>query len=390
MGLDFQKDGPMLQSVSKLKMKIFVHHIAARLFLPVAAAVMFLQTSAPAQPADRFSYFIGLDRFANFTKTQGETPDEVVLTSPIFEVPINWNELVPSWNADAPKGSYLKVEVRGVYPDHTTKYYHLGVWSPDDSKVARQSVRGQRDADGNVSTDTLILNRHGAGAQIRLTLGGQNGALPRLKFTGLSFCDGTARPTIRASRQTAWGKELDVIGRSQNAYPDEKGWCSPTSVSMVLDYWSKKLNRKDLALDVPDLVPAIFDKNWGGTGNWPFNTAFAGSFPGMRAYVTRFSDITELEQWVEAGFPVVISSPWHLLQDGRKSTGSGHVVVVRGFEKNGDVIINDPATDPKGSARCVYKRQNVINAWKKSNNTVYLIYPENAKIPFDQFRHWDS
>ncbi|MFN7141701.1 MAG: peptidase C39 family protein, partial [Limisphaerales bacterium] len=330
------------------------------------------------------------DKFSKFTKEKGSAPGETVLTSPVYEVPIHWNELIVSWNANAPKGSVLKVEARGIYPERSTKFYNMGIWSPDNTVIERQSVRGQKDEDGNVSTDTLILNKPGAKAQIRLTLtGNSSGQAPRLKFIGLSFCDTKAQPTTRQSSQSAWGKELDVIGRSQNAYPDEKGWCSPTSVSMVLDHWSKKTKRTDLALDVPELVPVIYDKGWGGTGNWPFNTAFVGSLPGMRAYVTRFSDITELERWTEAGFPVVISSPWHLLQDGRKSTGSGHIVVVRGFTKEGDVVINDPGTNPKNDVRHVYKRKNVINAWKKSENTVYLIYPEKAKLPEDLWGHWE-
>ncbi|MBA4150709.1 MAG: peptidase C39 family protein [Verrucomicrobia bacterium] len=372
-------------------MKIFVHKFfgsAACLFF---CAALFVQQPAFASKAkDPFSYFVGMEKFSKFKETSGEQAGEIVLTSPVYEIPIQWNELVPSWNADAPKGTFLKVEVRGIYPDHTTKFYNLGIWSPDDSHIARQSVRGQKDDDGNVSTDTLILNRPGAKAQIRITLGGvEKGKRPKLKFLGLSFCDSKAQPTARASKQTAWGKEVDVIARSQNAYPNEKGWCSPTSVSMVLDHWSKKTKRSDLALDVPELVPVIFDKGWGGTGNWPFNTAFVGTLKGMRAYVTRLSDITELEQWTEAGFPIVISSPWHLLQDGRKNTGSGHIVVVRGFTKEGDVVINDPGTNPKTDGRRIYKRQNVINAWKKSNNTVYLIYPEKVKIPKDLLGHWE-
>ena len=41
-------------------------------------------------------------------------------------------------------------------------------------------------------------------------------------------------------------------------------------------------------------------------------------------------------------------------------------------------------------ARRVYLREKVANAWKKSKNTVYLIYPETAKVPADRLGHWDS
>jgi hypothetical protein len=152
------------------------------------------------------------------------------------------------------------------------------------------------------------------------------------------------------------------------------------------------LGRPELNIDVPRVASAVFDSELGGTGNWPFNTAFAGSFDGMRAYVTRLSDISELEDWIVAGIPVIISAPWHLLEPGRKDTGDGHLTVVVGFTETGDVVINDPATNlQKGQrVRHIYTRQNVINAWRHSRNTVYLVYPESAKIPADRFGHWDA
>ena len=377
----------MLQSGFRLKMKFFTASVVgAKLALLLTLACV----PANAAPKDTFSYFIGLDSFSRFEKSKGTETNETVLISPQYSVPIAWDEFVASWNADAPSGSHLKVEARGVFPDHATKYYTMGLWSKDNNGVERQSVRGQKDDDGNVSTDTLILNKPGAKLQLRVSLfASPKGETPKLKFIGLSFCDTDAQTTSREPNKSAWGKEVVTVERSQNSYPDEKGWCSPTSVSMALDYWAKKINRPEMALDVPQLVPVIFDKAWGGTGNWPFNTAFVGSFKGMRAYVTRFSDISELELWTQAGFPVVISSPWAMLEDGRRSTGNGHVVLCTGFTENGDVVINDPGTNPKDRVRHVCKRQNVINAWKKSNNTVYLIYPEKAKIPKDKYEHWD-
>jgi hypothetical protein len=152
------------------------------------------------------------------------------------------------------------------------------------------------------------------------------------------------------------------------------------------------LHRPELNVDVPRVADSIFDSSFDGTGNWPFNTAYAGGFEGMRAYVTRFSDISELEDWIAAGIPVVISAPWHLLQPGRSDTGNGHLTVCIGFTETGDVLINDPAANlQKGQhVRHIYTRQNVINAWRESKNTVYLVYPESAKIPADPYGHWDK
>jgi hypothetical protein len=63
-----------------------------------------------------------------------------------------------------------------------------------------------------------------------------------------------------------------------------------------------------------------------------------------------------------------------------------------GFTETGDVVINDPAANlQKGQqVRHIYTRANVIRAWHESGNTVYLVYPETAKIPADPFGQWDS
>ena len=59
------------------------------------------------------------------------------------------------------------------------------------------------------------------------------------------------------------------------------------------------------------------------TGNWTFNTAFAGTLPGMRAYVI-FSDISELEDWIAAGIPVHhLGARYDLLRDGRTDDFNG-------------------------------------------------------------------
>ncbi len=362
-----------------------------------AATLLFLATImasgfsfSAVEPEANPSHFIGIESFSKFKKII--SGQEISFTSPEIEVPISWNELVPSWNATTPSGTYLKFEARGVYLDRTTKFYTLGLWSEDTAKFPRESVKGQKDSDGNVSTDTLMLKEPGARLQIRITVGSSEKEVqPKLSYIGLSFLNSKEKTTTLPPNKNAWGKIIETPDRSQHSYPEEQGWCSPTSLAMVLMRWSDILQRPDLNLDVRECAAGVFDKNY-GTGNWPFNTAYAGKFSGMRAYVTRFTDISELEDWIAAGIPVIISAPFHLLETGRKETGSGHVVTCIGFTETGDVVINDPATNlEKGQkVRHVYKRENVISAWKKSSNTVYLIYPTSANIPKNRLGHWEQ
>jgi hypothetical protein len=340
------------------------------------------EAAIEVSPADQCR-FVGIHHFDDF-KSETATNGDVVQTSPVIKAPIQWNELVASWNTTPIQGT-LTVEARGIYADHETKFYTLGVWSSSDQ---RHSQRGQKDSDGNVRTDVLSLKRPGADVQLRLTW---SGAKPGLKFLGLCFFDGQVHPEPQPANHAAWGKIITTPERSQHGYPQEEGWCSPTSLSMALARWSEILHRPEMNLDVPKVAESVADSNF-GTGNWPFNAAFAGSFDGMRGYIARFSDISELETWITAGIPVIISAPWHLLQPGRPDTGAGHLTVCIGFTETGDVVINDPATNlQKGQhVRHIYTRENVINAWSKSKNTVYLVYPESTATPADPFGHWDK
>jgi len=353
----------------------------------LALIFCFVNTKAMAEIDPRGSQFIGWRTLSSFKTTPGNRPGEIVLTSPKIISRIDWDELVASWNLNSSANNYLKIEARAIYPDHTTKYYVLGLWSGDPAKHPRESVRNQKDDDGDVATDTLILKRPGRRLQLRLTLGADARPRATLKFLGVSLLNTKAAPSALPPNRTARGKTLPVIERSQMVYPDGKELCSPTTVSMIMTWWAQKLKRPALDRDVPEVAKDIFDPNWTGTGNWPFNTAYAGSFPGMRAYVTRFSDVSELEDWIARGIPVGVSLSYNLLR-GKEEGGSGHLVVCVGFTKEGDVIVNDPGTTL--NVRKTFPRKNLIAAWAYSHNTVYLIYPSNVRIPTDRFGHWDS
>jgi len=355
------------------------------------AISLFLFASVPtlASPAfdPRGHQFIGFTRFGAFEKSRGERVTEVILTSREIVSRIKWDQLVASWNAKMPPGTYLKIEVRAMYLDHATKYFTMGLWSENPERHPRESVRHQKDEDGDVSTDTLMLRAPCDRFQLRLTLGGENLDKPKLKLLGISLTDSKASVEPLPPNRLAWGRVLDVPERSQMAYPNGGALCSPTTVSMLMTYWSRMLKRPELDHDVPDIVKAVYDPNWRGTGNWPFNTAYAGSYKGMRGYVTRMSDLSQIEDWIVNGIPIGLSVSYDRLR-GRASGGSGHLVVCVGFTESGDPVINDPGTSK--NVRKIFPRKNLAHAWAYSHNTAYLIYPEGADVPRDRFGHWNS
>lgn len=298
-----------------------------------------------------------------------------VFTWPAVDPGIAWDELVVSWNVKNAERTTIKFEARATCDGALTPWYTLGVWSPDGGST---SVQGQKDGSGEVLTDTLRLAKPGGQLELRVYLQTLNGAHdPKLTLVTLSFSNRSFQPEAAPMRQ-AWGRQLEMFQRSQMSYPHGNILCSPTAVSMLMRFWSDRLGRPELDRDVPDVERGAFDAGDPKTGNWPFAMAYAASVEPFVAYVSRFSGIHDLEKWILAGLPVACSVDYTLLQ-GKTGPKSGHLVVLIGFTKEGDPVFNDPGWSKE--VRQTYKRHDFEEAWASSNRTVYLVYPEGAKLP---------
>ncbi len=309
------------------------------------------------------------------------------LVSPKLEAARPFDRAIASWNATTPRGTWVQLELRAFRPSdaHWTKYYNLGIWASGTETIERRSVNSQGDADGLVSTDTVRLNGVAAYTkyQYRLTLfTTDRRASPSIRLVSVMTSDSAKEGAglNLASDQQAWGTDLDVPMRSQMIY---KGggevWCSPTSTSMVLAYWGH-------SVAVPQAADATYDYVYEGNGNWPFNTAWAGTY-GLEAYVTRMGSMAQIEEWISAGVPVVISYAFSAgeLPGTPITSSAGHIMVVRGFDENGNVIVNDPAAASDDAVRIVYDRAKLENLWlTHSGGTVYLMYPKGRTIPTDK------
>ena len=311
---------------------------------------------------------------------------EVRLTSPTIDAGFDFNQLVVSWNVSLAPRARLKIEVQPVFARRTGRFYTLGWWSAKDAVELSHSVPSQSDRDAEVETDVLVLAESARKFRVRLTLIQSPTADPTiLRFLGVSVLNNSTTPSATVIMPGPRGAVLPVPTRSQLDYPMGDAWCSPTSLSMVLSYWAALLDRADLDRDVPEVAAGVDDPGWPGTGNWPFNAAYAGSFPGMRAYVTRLGDVGELEYWIDAGVPVVASVAYSLLK-GEPNQNDGHLVVVVGFDPQGAVILNDPGT--RHSVQKTVPRDQFATAWSHSHNTVYLVHPVDHAVPASPDGHW--
>ena len=184
-----------------------------------------------------------------------------------------------------------------------------------------------------------------------------------------------------------WGTVLDVPQRSQMIYPGGNVWCSPTSVTMVMGYWGQKLGDPGLPETVPTAAGHIHDWIYGGTGNWPFNTAYAAARSNgkLHGFVTRLKSISQLEPLLKAGIPVVVGIGYggSIAPPAGAPLPSvdGHLFVVRGIDANGDVVVNDPAFNSDAQVKVTYTRADFMRIWHVSDGVAYVIYPADMTLP---------
>lgn len=329
-------------------------------------------------------------------------------TSRWYEPGFAFTRLVPSWSADTPGASFIRVRMQArATSGEETAWYSFGIWAYDDATVARASSDGQRDRFGRIDTDTYLAAVPASAYRLRVELFRATASAPSpvLRSAAAVSADAasiaTSVPCAPGGCPLAGtGKDLPVPPYSQEIHAGEyaefdgggEAWCSPTSTAMVLAYWGKGPTAADTSWVSPRYRDPVvdhaarytYDSTYGGTGNWSFNAAYAAHYD-MRAFVTQLRSLGEAERFIAAGIPLVASVkvkpgglPGFLYQQG----SSGHVLVIRGFTASGDVISNDPAATGNDSVRRVYPRAAFETAWLGgSGGTVYVITPPSTALP---------
>ncbi|MEC3979607.1 peptidase C39 family protein [Amycolatopsis sp. H20-H5] len=309
-------------------------------------------------------------------------------TSPSHRQGFDATQLIASWNAKTPAGTWLQVEAQGrTAAGAETTWYVLGRWASGDADIQRTSVDGQDDANASVDVDTLSTKTGVTlrSYKLRISLYREVGsrATPTVTALGAMTSQVPDRFDVAATKPgRATGIELKVPAYAQNLhkgqFPEYGGggenWCSPTSTEMVAEYWGKGPKPADLTWIPKDYVdPSVayaarytFDYAYDGTGNWPFNTAYAASL-GLKGHITRLHSLNELENYIARGIPVITSQSFLSSElDGAGYGTSGHIMVVVGFTKDGDVIANDPASSSNDRVRNVYKRAQFEKIWQRT------------------------
>lgn len=322
-------------------------------------------------------------------------------TSPWVTPKRAFTRLVPSWTASTPAGSWIQVlvQVRDG-SGRSSGVKDLGRWATGDATLKRSSAGSQSDTVAKVATDTLLATGTpltGYRLTVRL-MRSPGGAAPRV--TTLGAVTSTSSSSLPATSTPLSRKpvQLAVPGYSQMTHRGHapryggggEAWCSPTSLAMVLGYYGRlpaastyRWVPKGTDRFVDHVARLTYDHAYRGTGNWPFNTAYAATRTG-RAFVTRLANLRMAERFVRAGIPVVVSVRFAKgqLTGAPISSTPGHLMVLTGFTAAGDPVVNDPAAPTNRSVRRTYDRGELERAWLRgSDGTAYVITDAGHPLP---------
>lgn len=342
----------------------------------------------------------------------GTTYDVGRWASPWAEPGFALTELIASWTARTPGDSLVEVQVRGRNgAGRTSSWDTLARWAAGDAHVRRTSVPGQGDDLADVDVDTWQAPDGMVAWQLRVTLLRAGDAEPSVRAVGamvsrLPDVDGvaTSEPGVASGSDNV---VLDVPRWSQMVhsghYPQwgngGQAWCSPTSTSMVLGRYDALPSRRAYAWVADDhpqpwidhAARSTYDYSYDGAGNWPFNTAYAATLAGGPTFVTRLRSLREAERLVAAGIPVVASVSFSAgeLDGAPISSTAGHLMVIRGFTRSGDVVVNDPAARTNSGVRRTYDRGQFEDVWlPTSGGLVYVITDADHPLPKSPAGNW--
>jgi uncharacterized protein YvpB len=310
--------------------------------------------------------------FVNFDK-----PSE--LTSNIISPGFPFSQLILSWNATKPDSiSLLQFDIEVSEKGNKWEKFNYQTWGPQiDSLWQIGSVKKVKGL-GRMQIDVLSLEVPVRFARVTVRALGRSGSKEIvLRRLALSFSSGNATwedySQYKIDSKVIFGTvKLAVPYFTQRSLPPDisGSCCSPTAVSMVLNYYGLNIGPEEFAHEVYDIRGKMF-------GNWPHNMAAAYSNGLTKTWIESHGSIDEIYNEVVNGKPVVISiaygfnelpnSPIHEAPD-------GHLIAVVGFEGPDTVICNDPAGHNPEDGIVHYPRHELEKIWLSHGGIAYHLW----------------
>jgi len=338
----------------------------------MADRLIMLERAPDWEKGEKSFVEVDRDRVVLSGGREKDYPRQGTWTSAEIQLEMPSTEFIPSWNGAVPANCGMRLELRTARRGDWSPWLYFGSWGKTPKTLERVTWFG----DGEVYIDNLILERSATAVQVRVTLFSyelERGVSPQIRRIALSY-SGYA-PEIAAAdlasiklEKSQWARDLKVPFRTQKDAPPalSNQICSPTSVSMVMQYFG--VNRPTI-----ENALAIYDSEYDLFGNWARAVERAGEF-GLDGWVQRFRNWEQVKEQIAKGQPVIASIAFRNgeFDSAVISRTNGHLIVIRGFTSDGDVIVNDPASRDKGEG-AIYKAEELGRAWFGHGGVGYVI-----------------
>ncbi len=321
------------------------------------AAKLFIQRTVADFAPGFFQHTVVENGCVQLKRENAFFPEVGTYTCPIFNSEPFFS-LIPSWNADTPKGTAIEVQVRVNVGGRWSSWLSFGRWSPYSRGEATAPLQ---DDTATIDGEFLNLAEGSApaeAAQMRVLLFSQNPSLtPKVRLLAFS-------PNVTHQQQQetpAFSRVLNMPSYScQTREPAlAHRIAGATSLTMLINRWGQDLLPEEVAR-------TVYHSPSGRYSNLAFLCAGASAY-GFSSHI-RYAGISALRTEIWQGRAVAarvyyqapsLSSEeqtelQHLpVMPGATTTSHGHLVVVCGFtlqEGTEMVVMHDPLAEHNDTA----------------------------------------
>ncbi|OGV04683.1 MAG: hypothetical protein A3J84_00855, partial [Ignavibacteria bacterium RIFOXYA2_FULL_37_17] len=281
-----------------------------------------------------------------------------------------FNQGLPSWNGTAPtSGGSFKVQIRFPYLNSWSPWLTVGYWKTNIwSDYGTTSYSG-----GKINYDWASIYTYVSKWQYKVIITRNNltDTSPSIHKLSLFVSDSRTTSNVNISQIVTDNPAAIFIPTSfihQNSVDPQIGGsiCSPTTVSMILRSYSINVDPYQFALTTYDPYYKMF-------GIWP-RVVQNGSEYGLDGAVTRYRTWSEARAVLEKGGRIGISV-------GSPLYDNGHLIMLAGFDNNGNPIVHDPAKSNGYSY--VFNKSLLSQSWFSKGGVAYTFYPKDNVVSVD-------
>lgn len=361
--------------------------IAAIAVLIAVASIAFIRCGASFGACMCSDAFVSYSK-SDFEKRVSGTSSRSFLILPDIRLPFGFREIIPSWNIPKGRDDGYFVLIRTGNEDSMGAWMLAGEWNMEVSHEEAEEALRESGAEGDIKG--LFRNSSSAFLSDYLVSDGTCDRFGMIfVFNSPDGADKVSRVCAAASNMRG-DRGLPLYEKSPVRKPVElklpfrsQGWedpkiaghvCSIVSTCTIMEYFGRKVKTSELA-------SIAYDRRNDMYGMWWKACASASLF-GFRSEVRHFRSLDDAYSLIADGIPVAacIAFGDDELEGSATVASDGHVIVIAGFDSDGNVICYDGAFRRKEDGIVAYDRDEFEKAWLVNGGGVgYVIRPDERK-----------